>query len=71
MLKSEIKKKSESKKGIFKIKIEANAGEFEPGDDLLWIIVAGDVRKNVKEVLSALLEEVKSMAVEKKEILDD
>ena len=38
MLKSEIKKKSESKKGIFKIKIEANAGEFEPGDDLLWTL---------------------------------
>jgi len=67
----QIKKKYESKKGIFKIKIEANAGEFEPGDDLLWIIVAGDFRENVKEVLSDVLEEVKSVAVKKKEILED
>ena len=67
----QIRKKYESKNGIFKIVIEPRSGEFEPGDDLLWIIVAGDVRENVKEVLSSVLDEVKSLAVEKKEILDD
>jgi len=67
----QIRKKYESRNGIFKIFIEPRSGEFEPGDDLLWIIVAGDVRENVKEVLSGLLDEIKSTAVEKKEILDD
>ena len=67
----QIRKKYESRNGIFKIVIEPRSGELKPGDDLLWIIVAGDVRENVKEVLSDLLDEVKSTAVEKKEILDD
>jgi len=56
------------KEGIFDIIIEAHAGTFQPGDDLLFIIVAGDIRENIKPVLSELLDRVKSEAIAKREI---
>lgn len=56
------------KEGIFDIVIKALSGTFKPGDDLLYIIVAGDIRENVKPVLGELLNRIKSEAVTKKEI---
>ncbi len=55
--------------GIFEIVIEAQSGSFQPGDDLLFIIVAGDIRENVKPVLSELLDRIKSEAIVKKEVM--
>lgn len=55
--------------GIFDIVIEAKQGRFVPGDDLLFIIVAGDIRENIKPVLGELLDRVKSEAITKKEIM--
>jgi len=57
--------------GIFEIIIEAFSGTFLPGDDLLFIIVAGDIRENIKPVLAELLDRVKAEAVTKKEIFSD
>lgn len=54
--------------GIFDIIIHAFSGTFQPGDDLLYIIVAGDIRENIKPVLADLLDRVKAEAVTKKEI---
>jgi len=54
--------------GIFEILIEACSGNLKPGDDLLFIIVAGDIRENIKPVLAELLDRVKAEAVTKKEI---
>jgi len=56
------------KEGIFDIMVEAFSGTFQPGDDLLHIIVAGDLRENVKPVLADLLDRIKAEAVTKKEI---
>jgi molybdopterin synthase catalytic subunit len=47
--------------------VEAKSGRLKPGDDLLFIIVAGDIRENVKPVLSDLLDRIKSEAVKKTE----
>ena len=58
-----------SKPGIFRIVVEAKSGRFQPGDDLLFIIVAGDVRENVKPVLSELLERIKAEGVSKREVM--
>jgi molybdopterin synthase catalytic subunit len=58
-----------SKAGIFRIIVEAKSGRFQPGDDLLFIIVAGDVREHVKPVLSELLERIKAEGVTKREII--
>lgn len=59
------------KPGIFDIVVEAKEGRFHPGDDLLYIIVAGDLRENVKPVLSDILDRVKAEAVSKKEIITE
>jgi len=54
--------------GIFEIIVEALTGTFQPGDDLLYIIVAGDIRENIKPVLAELLDRIKAEAVTKREI---
>lgn len=54
--------------GIFDIAVEAKSGRFQPGDDLLFIVVAGDIRENVKPVLAELLDRIKAEAISKKEI---
>jgi molybdopterin synthase catalytic subunit len=54
--------------GIFDIIVKAYSGTFQPGDDLLFIIVAGDIRENIKPVLADLLDRIKAEAVTKKEI---
>ena len=56
------------KPGIYEIIIETESGSYQPGDDLLFIIVAGDLRDHIKPVLSELLDRVKAEAVSKKEI---
>ena len=54
--------------GIYEIIVEARSGRFVPGDDLLFIIVAGDIRENIKPVLAELLDRIKAEAVCKTEI---
>jgi len=54
--------------GIYDIIVEPQTGRLYPGDDLLFIIVAGDIREHVKPVLSDLLDRIKSEAVTKQEI---
>jgi len=57
------------REGIYDIITEAKTGRFQPGDDLLFLIVAGDIRENIKPVLAELLDRVKSEAITKKEIM--
>jgi molybdopterin synthase catalytic subunit len=64
-----IKEEYLQKEGIFAIEIEAGSGVFEPGDDLLFIIVAGDIRENVKPALAELLDRIKAEAITKKEVI--
>ncbi len=64
-----IRKEFESRPGIFRVLAEARTGRFVPGDDLLFLVVAGDLRENVKAALSELLDRIKAEAVAKKEIL--
>ncbi len=59
----------EKREGIFKAFAHANSGELMPGDDLLYLIVAGDIRENVKPALSDFLDIVKKEGVVKQEIL--
>ncbi|MDZ7759995.1 MAG: molybdenum cofactor biosynthesis protein MoaE [Desulfovermiculus sp.] len=62
-----LRREYESRPGIFRIIIQANQGEFSPGQDLLFIIVAGDIRENVHPVLGELLNRIKSEAMHKVE----
>lgn len=65
----EIRQEFLKSEGIYEIVVDAKTGTFEPGDDLLFIIVAGDIRENIKPVLADLLDRIKAEAVTKKEIL--
>jgi molybdopterin synthase catalytic subunit len=56
--------------GIYDIIVEAQSGTLKPGVDLLFIIVAGDLRENVKPVLATLLDRIKGEAVSKRELID-
>lgn len=65
----EIRQKFLQRPGIFDVIIEARMGTFLPGEDLLFLIVAGDIRENVKPALADLLDQVKSGPIAKKEIM--
>lgn len=64
----EIRKDIEAREGIFRAVAQAESGMMKPGDDVLFLIVAGDIRENVKAALSDFLDRVKAEAVTKKEI---
>jgi molybdopterin synthase catalytic subunit len=64
----ELRAEYEQKPGIFRVLVEAREGKLKPGDDLLFIVVAGDLRENVKPVLAELLDRLKAEAIAKKEL---
>lgn len=63
----ELCRECEARPGIWRALAEARSGRLLPGDDLLFIIVAGDFRENVKPALAELLDRIKSEAVVKTE----
>lgn len=64
----QIRREIEAREGIFRVVAHANSGMMQPGDDVLFLIVAGDIRENVKAALSDLLDRVKAEAVTKREV---
>jgi molybdopterin synthase catalytic subunit len=66
----QLRREYEQKPGIFRVLIEACEGTLQPGDDLLFIIVAGALREDVKPVLAEVLDRVKAEAVSKSEAKD-
>lgn len=51
---AQIVKELEAEEGIYKVVVEALEGIKLPGDDLLFLIVCGDIRENVKPALALL-----------------
>jgi len=60
----------EKQPGIFAIVAQAEEGLLKPGDDLLFLVVAGDIREHVKATFAELLDRIKAEAVIKQEIHD-
>lgn len=60
-----------SRPGIVAVEIEAFEGEFLVGDDLLYVVVAGDVRENVFAVVREIVERIKAGGVHKTELYAD
>jgi molybdopterin synthase catalytic subunit len=63
-----IQRDIEARPGIFRVLAESEEGCLKPGDDLLRLVVAGDIREHVIPALSDLLERIKSEAIQKKEL---
>ena len=55
--------------GIFDVRVWINEGELRVGDDIMYVLVAGRVRKEVIPVFEKLLETVKKEVVREEEIL--
>ena len=63
-----IRREGEAMPGMFRVLVEARAGTFVPGDDLLFIIAAGDIRENVLNALTHTLTRIKAEAITKREV---
>ena len=59
----------EQEPGIFAIVADCAEGELKPGDDVLFLVVAGDIREHVKATFATLLDRVKAEAISKAEHL--
>lgn len=64
-----IRREVEGRPGIFAAAAEGREGTFQPGEDILLLVVAGDVRENVRAAMEEFLERAKGEAVRKKERL--
>lgn len=53
--------------GIFHVRAWLNSGTMQVGDDLMLILVGGDIRPHVVDALQALLDELKSICVKEQE----
>ena len=53
--------------GIIEVFVEYNEGDLEIGDDVMVVIVAGDIRENVFPALMDGVNEMKARAAEKEE----
>ncbi len=49
--------------GIFYVKVWLNKGQLDPGDDIMYVLIGGDIRPHVVDALQFLVEEIKSKCV--------
>lgn len=59
-----------SQPGIVAVEIKAFQGTFNVGDDLLYVVLAGDIRENVFLVMRELIEKIKKGCVSKTEFYE-
>lgn len=54
--------------GIYYVKAWLNEGELELGDDIMYVLIGGDIRPNVIDALQFLVGKIKSECVEEIEV---
>ena len=54
--------------GIFYIKVWLNEGILEVGDDIMYVLIGGDIRPHVVDALQALVGTIKNTCVVEQEI---
>ena len=64
---SEPVKRAREMPGIHYVRVWLNQGELEVGDDMMRVLVGGDIRPHVVDALQALVEEIKTNCVNEKE----
>ena len=60
---------TKSMPGIYYVRLWMNEGTLKTGDDLMQILVGGDIRPHVMEALNFLIEKIKSECVTEQEII--
>ena len=61
-------KKALKMKGIYYIKVWINSGKLKVGDDIMLVLIGGDIRPHVVDCLQSLVGEIKSKCVVEKEL---
>lgn len=56
--------------GIFFIKVWLNEGRLQVGDDIMYVLVGGDIRPHVIDAMQYLVGRIKSECVSEREIID-
>ncbi|MGM9660608.1 MAG: molybdenum cofactor biosynthesis protein MoaE [Faecousia sp.] len=54
--------------GIYYIKVWLNEGELDVGDDIMYVLIGGDIRPHVVDALQYLVGRIKSECVTEKEL---
>ena len=49
--------------GIYYIKVWLNEGELTVGDDIMYVLIGGDIRPHVVDALQALVGKIKNTCV--------
>ncbi|SDI07815.1 molybdenum cofactor biosynthesis protein MoaE [Desulfosporosinus hippei] len=49
--------------GIFHVRVWLNQGKLELGDDIMYVLIGGDIRPHVIDALQFLVEKIKSECV--------
>ena len=55
-------------KGIYYVRVWLNEGELDVGDDIMFILVGGDIRPHVIDALQALVGTIKNKCVLEQEL---
>jgi molybdopterin synthase catalytic subunit len=63
-----IKADIEARPGVAAVKVWINAGRLAVGDDIMRVLLAGDIRENVFEALQELVRLIKTECVKEWEI---
>lgn len=56
--------------GIFYVRVWLNDGELQVGDDLMYVLIGGDIRPHVVDALQSLVGEIKAECVQETELQD-
>ncbi|MDO5392838.1 MAG: molybdenum cofactor biosynthesis protein MoaE [Eubacteriales bacterium] len=54
--------------GIFYIRVWLNEGKLQVGDDIMYVLIGGDIRPHVVEALQSLVAKIKNECVIEKEL---
>lgn len=49
--------------GIYHVRVWLNEGELKVGDDIMYVLVGGDIRPHVIDALQFLVERIKTQCV--------
>ncbi len=63
-------KKTREMEGIFYVRAWLNEGLLEVGDDIMYLLIGGDIRPHVVDALQFLVEKIKTECVTETEILE-
>ena len=60
--------KARSLPGIYYVRVWLNSGELTVGDDIMLVLIGGDIRPHVVDALNSLVSELKENCVSEKEL---